>query len=74
VTGAVGRGCASGVTNHHLSGDVAGGSTVQVVVPAGAWQAAWSVGAWTLVGCVVTPAFEFDGFELAPPEWSPPVG
>ena len=28
-------------------------------------------GAWTLVGCTVAPAFEFSGFELAPPGWQP---
>ena len=43
----------------------------QVVVPAGAWQSARSEGAWTLVGCTVAPAFEFAGFELAPPGWQP---
>lgn len=42
------------------------------VVPAGRWQAARSTGAWSLVCCVVAPAFRFDGFELAPPGWSPP--
>jgi predicted cupin superfamily sugar epimerase len=41
------------------------------VAPAHAWQAAVSLGAWTLVTCVVTPAFEFAGFELAPPDWQP---
>ena len=41
------------------------------VVPAHEWQAARSLGAWTLVSCVVMPAFEFAGFELAPPGWSP---
>ncbi|MEL7210092.1 MAG: cupin domain-containing protein, partial [Actinomycetota bacterium] len=30
-----------------------------------------SLGEYTLVGCTVSPAFEFDGFELAPPEWTP---
>lgn len=44
----------------------------QVVVPAGAWQAARPLGAWTLVGCIVSPAFEFAGFELAPDGWEPP--
>ncbi len=43
----------------------------QRVVPAGAWQAARSLGDWSLVGCTVTPAFEFAGFELAPPAWRP---
>ncbi len=42
-----------------------------VVVPAGCWQSAVSLGAWTLVGCTVAPAFEFAGFELAPPGWRP---
>ena len=43
------------------------------VVPAGVWQSARSLGAWTLVTCVVMPAFDFAGFELAPPGWSPPA-
>jgi predicted cupin superfamily sugar epimerase len=30
-----------------------------------------SRGEFTLVGCTVTPAFSFDGFELAPPDWTP---
>ena len=61
------------ITVHRLGGDVARGSTVQTVVPAGSWQAARPLGAWTLVGCIVTPAFEFDGFELAPVGWEPPI-
>ena len=43
----------------------------QRVVPAGHWQSARSLGAWTLVGCTVAPAFEFGGFEMAPPGWEP---
>jgi hypothetical protein len=42
------------------------------VVPAGAWQAAGSLGAWTLVGCTVAPGFDFSGFEVAPKDWAPP--
>jgi uncharacterized protein len=61
------------VEAHHLGPDVTDGSTVQAVVPAGAWQSAGSLGAWTLVGCIVTPAFEFAGFELAASGWEPPV-
>lgn len=49
-----------------LGDDVAAGQRPQVVIPAGAWQTAESLGAWTLVGCTVSPAFEFSGFELAP--------
>ena len=57
---------------HRLGNDVAAGERPQAIVPAHAWQAARATGAWTLVSCVVTPGFEFDGFELAPPGWSPP--
>ena len=56
-----------------LSGDIASGDAPQAVVPAGAWQAARPLGAWTLVGCIVAPAFEFEGFELAMPDWDPPT-
>src|SRR5215211_6737415 len=48
------------------------GEQPQVVVPAGAWQSAESLGDWTLVGCTVAPAFEFSGFTLAPKNWAPP--
>ena len=37
----------------------------------GHWQAAESLGDWTLVGCTVAPGFEFSGFELAPAGWAP---
>jgi predicted cupin superfamily sugar epimerase len=45
----------------------------QAIVPAGAWQAARPLGAWTLVSCIVVPAFEFSSFELAPEGWQPEV-
>jgi len=50
-----------------LGADVLAGETPQGLVPAGYWQAARSTGAWTLVGCTVSPGFRFEGFELAPP-------
>ena len=54
-----------------LGSDLAAGQRPQAVVPAGAWQSAVSLGPWTLVGCTVAPAFQFEGFELAPPDWTP---
>jgi predicted cupin superfamily sugar epimerase len=54
-----------------LGPDVIAGERPQAVVPAGAWQAARSLGAWTLAGCTVAPAFEFASFELAPEGWEP---
>jgi predicted cupin superfamily sugar epimerase len=56
---------------HHLGPDLALGQVPQIVVPAGHWQTATSLGAWTLVGCTVAPGFDFSGFELAPPGWRP---
>jgi predicted cupin superfamily sugar epimerase len=47
------------------------GESLQAVVPAGVWQAAVSLGAWSLASCVVAPAFDFAGFTLAPPGWQP---
>ena len=63
-----------GVATHILGPDLTAGERPQVVVPGGAWQAARSLGEWTLVGCTVAPAFTFDGFELAPPGWEPGRG
>jgi len=61
------------VVRHRLGGDVVAGDSPQMVVPAGAWQAARPLGDWALVGCIVAPAFRFEGFELAPPGWEPPT-
>lgn len=55
----------------HLGADLSAGDRPQAIVPAGDWQAAESLGDWTLVGCTVAPGFEFAGFELAPRDWSP---
>jgi hypothetical protein len=55
----------------HLGADIPAGETPQVTVPARAWQAAESLGDWTLCGCTVAPGFEFSGFELAPRNWRP---
>lgn len=56
---------------HHLGPSLRTGQHPQRVVPAGWWQTATSLGAWTLVGCTVAPGFDFKGFELAPPGWRP---
>jgi len=51
--------------------DLTAGQRPQLLVPAGQWQAAETLGAWTLVSCTVSPAFLFDRFELAPDGWVP---
>ena len=59
------------VTRHTIGDDVTAGQSPHAVVPAGCWQTAESLGAWTLAGCTVAPAFEFSGFEMAPAGWQP---
>jgi predicted cupin superfamily sugar epimerase len=54
-----------------LGPDDGAGAEPQRIVPAGVWQTAQSLGAWTLMGCTVAPGFEFAGFELAPDGWEP---
>jgi len=54
-----------------LGPDIAAGERPQRIVPPGAWQTARTLGDWTLVGCTVSPGFEFSGFEMAPPGWRP---
>jgi uncharacterized protein len=62
-----------GMSTHtiQLGADLAAGERPQGVVPVHCWQMARSLGAWTLVGCTVAPAFRFEGFELAPVGWEP---
>jgi uncharacterized protein len=54
-----------------LGPDLIAGERPQIIVEKGVWQTAKSLGAWTLVSCTVSPGFEFQGFELAPPDWKP---
>jgi predicted cupin superfamily sugar epimerase len=54
-----------------LGPDLAMSERPQGIVSAGHWQAAESMGDWTLVGCTVAPGFEFSGFEMAPKDWTP---
>lgn len=51
--------------------DFATGQRPQIIVPTGQWQSAKSLGEWTLCGCTVAPGFEFNGFEMAKPDWEP---
>lgn len=55
-----------------LGPDLGAGQALLGVVPKGWWQAARPAGGhWALVCCTVSPAFDFAGFELAPPGWKP---
>lgn len=54
-------------TVQRIGPDLAAGDRPQAIVAAGAWQGLEVVApdAWTLLGCTVSPGFEFGGFELA---------
>lgn len=58
-------------TTQVLGSNLAIGERPQIVVPKNVWQSARPLGAFTLVGCTVAPAFTFEGFEMAPPHWRP---
>ena len=45
--------------------------TPQALVPAGTWQRTLPAEADALVSCLVSPGFDFSGFEMAPPDWAP---
>ncbi len=54
-----------------LGKNVVTGEQPHAIVPPDCWQSAFSQGDWTLVSCIVAPAFEFDGFEMANKGWEP---
>jgi predicted cupin superfamily sugar epimerase len=53
---------------HHLTryvlGDVRAGNVPVAVIATGIWQAARSLGDYSLVGCTVGPGFEFEDFRF----------
>lgn len=61
-----------------LGPDILAGDTPQALVPKDHWQAteapARGAAGWSLVSCVVSPGFTFDGFTLAPPAFDIPRG
>jgi predicted cupin superfamily sugar epimerase len=59
------------VEQHLLGKNLVSDERPQIIVPAGSWQSAESGSRWTLVGCTVAPGFEFENFEMAPPDWQP---
>ncbi|WP_417609875.1 cupin domain-containing protein [Parasphingorhabdus sp.] len=54
-----------------LGPDILAGEAPQYLIPPGHWQATAAEEGWALVSCIVSPGFEFSGFELADPGWAP---
>lgn len=59
-------------TEHLLTPDLSQGAP-QIIVPKDHWQAARTTGDYTLVGCTVSPGFQFEGFTLAAPDFTIPA-
>ncbi len=55
-----------------LGPDLSAGQAPQVIVPEHHWQSAKTTGDYTLVGCTVSPGFQFSGFTLAAPTFDIP--
>ncbi len=49
---------------HILGNDLEDGQNLQAIVPGKAWQCACSLGAFSLIGCIVTPGFDFRDFQF----------
>ncbi|KAM7203384.1 RmlC-like cupin domain containing protein [Naviculisporaceae sp. PSN 640] len=64
----------SPVRNVTLGIDLWAGQVPQYTIGRWEWQAATSLGAWTLVGTTVAPGFMPEGYEIAPPDWTPNSG
>ena len=62
----IGKDSPTAETTINLGTDLRAGERPQGIVPAHHWQRAKSRGEWTLVSCTVSPAFQFEGFELRP--------
>jgi predicted cupin superfamily sugar epimerase len=61
----------TGIRDYVLGPDLWNEERPQIVISAGEWQHALSLGEWTLVGCSVAPSFEESVFEMAEPGWEP---
>ena len=61
-------------TRHLLSPNLTSGARPQIVVPPNYWQRAECLGEYSLVGCTVSPGFQFDRFVLAEPGFDIPEG
>ena len=60
-----------GKESYVLGPDIDEAQVPQLVVPPNVWQAAKSLGDYTLAGCTVAPGFDSSRFEMAPDGFEP---
>lgn len=55
-----------GVFEKHILGDdLESGARPQLLIPGGYWQSVQAHDSWVLIGCTVSPGFDFSDFELS---------
>jgi len=54
-----------------LGSGISSNENLHLVIHAGSWFSMNSEGDYSLIGCTVSPAFDYVDFELAPPNWEP---
>jgi hypothetical protein len=54
-----------------LGHSMADNENLHIIIPTGSWFSMNSEGDYSLIGCTVSPAFDYADFELAPPNWEP---
>ena len=54
-----------------LGNSISSNENLHLVIHAGSWFSMNSEGDYSLIGCTVSPAFDYADFELAPPNWEP---
>ena len=54
-----------------LGNNINNNENSHLVIKAGSWFSMKSKGSYSLIGCTVAPAFNYDDFELAPKDWVP---
>ena len=53
------------LTRRTLGNDIMNGQRPQLIIPGGVWQSARCNGDFSLIGCSVSPGFDFNDFEMA---------
>ena len=51
--------------------EIGSNNNFMYTVEKGTWFALKSTGSYSLIGCTVAPAFQFEDLELAPKDWKP---
>ena len=57
--------------NNYNSIKIGEKNNFHITIKSGTWFAMKSMGEYSLIGCSVAPAFNYDDFELPPKNWKP---